>query len=122
MKKIVSTLLLGVITIAAYAQKLPAKQEISLRVPAGIKIDGKATEWDNKFQAYNNATELFYTLSNDDDNLYLIVQITKPRVIEKVLNVGITLTINGAGKKDDKAPENISIQFPLIDYAYVPQI
>jgi len=54
----------------ANAQKLPEVQTVNLRAPAGIKIDGKPTEWDSKFQAYNKSTNAFYTIANDDDNLY----------------------------------------------------
>lgn len=100
-------LLLVVCTIAN-AQKLPNVQQTSLRAPAGIKIDGKATEWGNQFQAYNHATDVNYTLSNDDANLYLTVQATIPDVIKKILNGGITLTISQTGKKSDKGASGIS--------------
>ena len=55
MKKILS-ILFAVITFTATAQKLPNVQATSLRAPANIKIDGKATEWNDKFQAYNHST------------------------------------------------------------------
>ncbi|MEO8885079.1 MAG: hypothetical protein ABI367_03390 [Mucilaginibacter sp.] len=101
-------------TITANAQKLPNKQEISLRAPATIKIDGKAGELDNKFQAYNSATDVFYTLSNDDNNLYLIVQATKARIIEKIIAVGVTFIVNTAGEKNMKGKGNKAIVFPLL--------
>jgi len=114
--------LLLISAFVANAQSLPGKQETSLRAPANLKIDGKATEWDNQFQAYNKATELFYTVSNDDDNLYFTIQAKQPRVIEKIMNVGVTVAINSAGEKKDNAPENVSVNFPLMDFAYVPKI
>jgi len=82
-----------------YAQKLPNKQEASLRAPANIKIDGQATEWNNKYQAYNNATEVFYTIANDDDNLYLIIHARKSRIIEKMMEGGISFTVSPTNKK-----------------------
>jgi len=99
--------------IAATAQKLPNVQAISLRAPAGIKIDGKAIEWDNKFQAFNNSTEVFYTIANDDENLYLTVQAIIPQVINRVVGGGVTLTIQKSGKKTDN--NNISITYPYTD-------
>jgi hypothetical protein len=72
----------------AKAQKLPNKQEVSLRIPADMKIDGNAKEWNNKFQAYNKLTNIFYTLSNDDKNLYLVIQATDPIIIEKMIRGG----------------------------------
>ena len=79
------------IAISADAQKLPTEQQVSLRAPAGLKIDGKATEWDNKFQAYNHHTDFYYTIANDDNNLYLIVQANEPAIIKRILKGGIAL-------------------------------
>lgn len=103
-------LLMGVIT--ARAQKLPNKQVLSLRAPANIKIDGKAAEWGDKFQAYNNATGVFYTMANDDENLYLTIKATAPDVIKRILNGSITLTINKEGKNDKGG---MSITYPFFD-------
>lgn len=100
--------LLSTISIMANAQKLPNTQQTSVLTPANIKIDGKATEWGDKFQAYNKATGIYYTLCNDDANLYLTIQATIPDVIKKILNGGITLTISKAGKKDDKGAPSIT--------------
>lgn len=97
-----------IISIIANAQKLPNVQQVSLRAPANIKIDGNTTEWGNQFQAYNKATDINYTLSNDDKNIYLAVQATIPDVIKRILNGGITLSVNQAGKKDDKGAPSIS--------------
>jgi len=93
------------------AQKLPVKQEGSVRAPADIKIDGKATEWGDKFQAYNKATDIYYTLSNDDENIYLVVQTKYHDVADKILRGGITLTINHTLAKKDNAP--VAITYPV---------
>lgn len=97
----------------ANAQKLPATQQISLRAPANIKIDGKATEWNDTFQALNHNCDIYYTICNDDNNLYLIVQSNDIAVIRRMLNGGITFSVNTAGKKDDKAA--IGITYPVLD-------
>lgn len=111
-----------VIYTSTTAQTLPLKQEISLRAPSNIKLDGKTTEWGDKFQAFDKATEVFYTISNNDENLYFTIKVTQKRVIEKIMNAGITITVNNTGKKDDKATENVSLTFPLMDYSNVPHI
>jgi len=118
---IITISFLGVYT-ATTAQTLPIKQEKSLRAPSNIKLDGKATEWGDKFQAFDKATEVFYTVSNNDENLYFTIKVTQPRVIEKIMNAGITITVNNTGKKDDKATDNVSLTFPLMDYSNVPHI
>ena len=97
---------------SANAQKLPNVQEASLRAPATIKIDGKSTEWNNQFQAYNKATEIFYTISNDNEKLYLTVQATDLDIINKIICAGIIFTINGTGKMKDQ--EGMAITFPVL--------
>jgi len=100
------------LSFAANAQKLPAVQpSTGFRAPANIRIDGKTTEWDNTFQANNHATDIFYTMANDDTRLYLVVQCTVPDVISKIIGGGITLTIQKSGKKTDK--DGISITYPI---------
>lgn len=98
---------------AVKAQKLPKVQEISLRAPSNIKIDGRATEWHNQLQAYNRNVEFFYTLSNDDKNLYLTVMVPEREIIKRILNGGLTLTVNRLGKKADKDAPGIT--FPAFD-------
>lgn len=94
-----ATSVLTTISLAANAQKLPGTQAGNLYAPKNIKVDGKINEWGTQFQAYNNATNIFYTMANDKDNLYLAVQVTDPLIIRKVIIGGITLTIdNDSGK------------------------
>lgn len=98
-------------TSIVFSQKLPDQQEISLRAPANLKIDGKTTEWSNGFRAYNNSTSIFYTITNDDNNLYLVVQSTNSNVTNKIMRGGLTFTINKSAKKKEK--DGVSIMFPV---------
>lgn len=108
---VVIGLLLCVVSVNA--QKLPNIQKENLRAPAGIKVDGKSTEWDDKFQAYNTATDLFYTISNDNNNLYLTIQATDQAIIKRIINGGISFTIN---KSDQKINKNAAtITYPVFD-------
>lgn len=99
------------LSIAASAQKLPNVQQGSVRAPADIKIDGKLSEWNNQFKAYNHATDIFYTLSNDDENLYLTVHATDPAVIRKIISGGVCLTVQPSGKKTDK--DGMRVVYPV---------
>ena len=101
-----------VVVMPANAQKLPNKQEVSIWLPSNIQIDGKATEWDNQYQAYNKNTETFYSIANDDDNLYLILHATKSRIIEKIIEGGISFTIYIPGTKDEN--KHVTVLFPLL--------
>lgn len=95
----------------AQAQKLPGIQKSSVKAPADIKIDGKPTEW-SKFEAYNNSNEFFYSISNDNNNLYLAVQASDHSVIAKIVANGMSFTI----KKNDKTNKVVpfTITYPYI--------
>ncbi len=95
-----------IISFSANAQKLPKVQTVSLRAPGNIKIDGKATEWNNIFKAYNPNNRLYYTIANDDENLYFLVQSSDGYSSEKAL-YGIKFTIKLPAEK-----ESIAITFP----------
>ena len=110
LNKTVLIVLITLITFVANAQKLPAVQQVSIYAPANIEIDGKATEWDNKFQAYNKTAGIYYTLSNNEDHLFLTVQATDPNMINKLVAGGLTFTTQKSGKKNDK--DAISIIYP----------
>lgn len=96
----------------AFAQKLPDIQAISLNAPAGIRIDGRPTEWNDTYAAENKRIEAFYTLANDNNNLYLILKPANSAVAGKILAGGITFTINTAGKKREK--DAFSVTYPVI--------
>ncbi|MGY3212786.1 hypothetical protein [Mucilaginibacter sp. HD30] len=102
MKQFILFLLTGVIFINAQAQKLPNKQEVSFKAPANVKIDGKAAEWGD-FKAYNSATGLFYTLANDEQNLYLIIQAGNRRAMNKIFAGGISLLLTNTTNADKNA-------------------
>jgi hypothetical protein len=107
-------------TLTATAQKLPTKQETPVFAPANVKIDGKTTEWGAQFQAYNKATELFYTIANDNDNLYLTVQATESLIARKIIAGGLTLTISSLDKT--KKAEKVTITYPVFDGKNPPNI
>lgn len=103
--------LICLIVLKSEGQKLPDLQTISLKAPKQVKADGKNLEWQDQFQAYNKRTDLYYTLSNDTENLYLVVKSTDPANSNKILNGGISFTINKEGKKrNSSGPE---VTYPL---------
>jgi hypothetical protein len=93
-QKVILLALFAILAFDVNAQKLPTIQQISLRIPDNSKIDGKVTEWNYKFQAYNKNVNLFYTIANDDNNLYLALKATEVNIIYKIINGGITFTLN----------------------------
>jgi len=87
-----------------------------VRAPDNIKIDGKVTEWSDKFQAYSNADRVFYTISNDDKKLYVTIQTAGPHANDKIFIGGITFTISHATERRERerSPDNVSIRFPML--------
>ena len=81
------------------------------KAPA-VKVDGNLKEWGDSFQAYNKQTRLYYTISNDDQMLYLTVKSTDMQNSNKIAAGGITLTINTEGKKKDK--DAFMLTYPVI--------
>jgi len=118
--KQIITLLLLTFSIITNAQKLPKIQTASLRLPDNVKIDGKATEWDNKFQAYNTNTEVFYSIANDNDRLYFIMQATDPLVIRKIIAASITVSVDLSAT--DKSAHDITVTYPVFDKKEWPNI
>lgn len=111
------TAAIAILTITiTLGQKVPNVQQHSLRPPVNLKIDGKATEWDNKYEAFNHAVNFYYTLCNDDNNLYMVVHASDPDVLSKITNRGVVLYIDPSGKKTDK--DAACLTYPVFDLVY----
>jgi len=105
------TLIVAGICFAAEAQKINNVQAGNLWPKSAVKVDGKLNEW-GQLLAYNKTTLLWYTIANDDKNLYLAIQSTDEDNIAKILAGGISLSINTEGKKKDK--NAFVITYPVI--------
>jgi hypothetical protein len=101
------------LSTAAYAQKQPELQTAGMRAPANIKVDGKTNEWNGLLQAYNPAIQASYTVSNDDNRLYLTVYATKKEIVNKIINGGISFTINKGPRKTMVG--GTTITYPVFD-------
>jgi len=112
MKKLNLFLFAALAFTSASAQKLPNKQETSVRIPADVKIDGKAAEWDGKLQAYSSATDFSYTMANNDDELYVVIQTKDRFVFNKIIDRGLTLSV-----KNPKSGKTANITYPHTTYA-----
>ncbi|WPU99458.1 hypothetical protein SNE26_25925 [Mucilaginibacter sp. cycad4] len=77
--------------------------------PANINIDGNLKDWGDSLRYYNEEKRLNYALANDKDYLYAAIRISDRLDKMKVLNAGITLSIDPKGKKKD----SFMLTFPL---------
>jgi len=109
-------LCLSACCLTAYCQV----QEVSLRAPDNIKIDGKTLEWpNNKLKVFNNSNKIFYTVCNDDNNLYLTMRGTYFYGSAKMIGGGVTFTISRLVDKKarQKDKNSVAVTFPYIDPA-----
>ncbi len=77
------------------------------------KIDGKLNEWTNIELKYNRSTKLYYAVTNDDDNLYLLIKSTSKANINKINGGGISFFINTKNFNTEKGA--YCITFPNIN-------
>jgi len=107
MKKLLVVLLMALGWANAHAQKQPNKQEVGVRIPANVKIDGKADEWGNKFEAHNYGTDLYYTMANNNEDLYLIIHTKDKYAFKKIIDRGLTLSVKNA-----QTGKDVNFTFP----------
>jgi hypothetical protein len=112
--------LLCSVSFSALSQKLPKVQINSVTAPANIRIDGRLNEWGDQFQAYNKHTNVFYTIANDNERLYLVLKATDRAIAGKIIAGGVTLAVNPSGEKKDK--NQVAITFPMYDQDNTPDI
>jgi len=111
--KITLTFLYLGIALALNGQSLPSTQKIAVAISGPIKVDGAFDEIKDNLQAYNKATNIYYTLANNEENLYLAIQVTDPLTFRKIIGGGISFTICNSGDKNQANPAVIT--YPLID-------
>ena len=97
--------------VSALAQKLPSEQKDPAHAPGDLKIDGKATEWGGAFKAHSNAIDMFYTMANDAENLYLVMQTDQQSATDKIFYGGISLVIKS---RTDKKATPLKLTYPLV--------
>lgn len=96
------------LNINAQAQKKADIQPNDLP-PAGLKVDGNLSEWDQKAFVTEDDTKLSYIISNDSENLYLSLKTSDKEKVTKIISRGISFTVNKDAKKKDGA----SITYPV---------
>ncbi len=75
-------------------------------------MDGRLAEWNNIFAAENKRTALYYTIANDDKNIYFVLKSISQSAIAKIMLGGISFTLNTKGKKKDE--ESFTVTYPLV--------
>lgn len=95
-------------SLSLQAQK---NQTLSNTWNNGVKIDGDLSEWGDSLTYYFSDQDLHYSISNDDQYLYVAIKVkNKDKQTQAAFN-GFALTINKDGKKKDGP----SFSFPIPD-------
>jgi hypothetical protein len=111
-KKPILTLMLISVYSTLMAQKIENAQVGNVWAPTTVKVDGKLTEWGETLKAYNKNVMLWYTVANDDKNIYLAIKSTDLDNNNKILAGGISFTVNTEDKKRSK--NAFIITFPIV--------
>jgi hypothetical protein len=105
--------LIGMVTALQFIQPgACTAQTASLKLkpaPANVAIDGSLSEWGDSLTYYNTESMVNYTLSNDKDNLYLVLKTNDPEQQHKILNSGVTLAIDAK----DRKKATYTVTFPV---------
>jgi YD repeat-containing protein len=87
----------------------PSPQFHLKTAPANIVVDGDIKEWGDSLSYYSPEERLNYAIANSKDTLYLAVKIYDHSEIMRILNAGLTFSIDPKGKKK----ETFSLTYPL---------
>lgn len=76
-----------------------------------VVADGELNDWADSLSMFNEETNLYYGLANDDKNVYLAIRSASKQDLTKILAGGISFSANIEGKKKN-AP---TVIFPVLD-------
>src|ERR1035437_4912287 len=91
-----------------------AQQDLASQTAAWQKrpliIDGSDSDWIKPLPYFDRKEKLSYAVSNDKDNIYLMLSTKDPQEQQKILQGGMTVWINRQAQKDENTA--VGIGFP----------
>jgi hypothetical protein len=108
-KKLLVLILFGIIVFISACSPKATFQSGWQTTP--VTVDGNPSEWRIPLRFYDSDTKLNYTLSNDDEKIYLCVRIVDELSQAKVVRNGINIWFDTLAKKNKK----VGILFPVPD-------
>ncbi|HVW62247.1 MAG TPA: hypothetical protein VHC48_19485 [Puia sp.] len=76
-----------------------------------LTIDGSDSDWVRPLPGIESTEKLTYAMTNDADNLYVLISTKDPAEQNKILSGGMTVWVNNQG--DKTSDEAIGLGFPL---------
>lgn len=74
-----------------------------------VKIDARINDWEIPLRFYDDKTKLNYSVTNDENNLYLCMRATDMQTQMKITQAGMQVWLDTTGKNK----HSIGISFPL---------
>lgn len=102
-------------SFSGFAQKLPKVQQAGVWAKTHLNYDEKMPK-SSTFKAYNPSSRVYYTLANDNDNLFLLLTSDGSISAQKLVH-GVTFTITPTeqtGNVKTKTTGNRTITYPTI--------
>jgi hypothetical protein len=88
------------VAIPLFSTAICKAQTLALKpAPAAVVIDGNTKEWGDDLSYSDPKTKINYTISNDKDNLYLVIKTKDPVQQSSILGAGVTFSVDTKGKK-----------------------
>ena len=114
----ISRLLILLLPIALAAACRSSKSSAAAQDPQGVNwqkqpltIDGSDSDWVKPLPGIESTEKLTYAMTNDADNLYVLISTRDQAEQNKILSGGMTVWINNQGDKTNDAA--IGLGFPL---------
>lgn len=101
--------------------QLSYAQETTLALkspPTEVKIDGKNTEWGEDLAYHNSDNNIHYTISNDKENLYLVIKTNDEKQQNNIIFGGVTFSIDTKGRK--KKAYTVTFPEKLVPLTNIP--
>jgi hypothetical protein len=80
----------------------------SQRAHQAIVIDGKLTDWQQPMQHYHTSTSLWYSIRNDDSNLYMCIVASDEKIQMKIATSGLQIGLDTLGGRK----KHLLVQYP----------
>ena len=97
-KKLIAVL--SICTIYLFSACTPKAMYQSAWQTTSVKADGDASEWRLPLRFYDSDTKLNYTLSNDNEKIYLCVRIVDELSQAKIIRNGLNIWFDTLAKKN----------------------
>jgi hypothetical protein len=92
------------------SEKQDADSQTAIWQKQPLVIDGSDSDWVKPLAYYDRKEKISYGVSNDKDNIYLMLSTRDPMEQQKILQGGMTVWINKQAQKDETA--GVGIGFP----------